>query len=109
MIRALPDDTRCSLTSLLDDYDTRSRPFKSPLNVHLSDLDVLLFGLQIASGMNFLTNSGVSLRELVIVIRPDRQSKSKYSTNISNTYVFWHLGSLKGGGIMLFLHSLITL
>lgn len=63
VIRALPDDTRCSLTSLLDDYDTRSRPFKSPLNVHLSDLDVLLFGLQIASGMNFLTNSGVSLKE----------------------------------------------
>ena len=60
ILRALPDENRQFLSSLLDDYKVRSRPFLAPLNEEFSDIDLLLFALQIANGMQFLAESGVS-------------------------------------------------
>lgn len=66
VLRALPDEDRLYLSNLLDDWNVRSRPFKAALNVGLSELDLLLFAVQIANGMQFLNESGVSLFVLCI-------------------------------------------
>ena len=60
ILRALPDENRQFLSGLLDDYRVRQRPFEAPLNAQLTDVDLLLFALQIANGMQFLAESGVS-------------------------------------------------
>ena len=60
-IKALDETDRPCLSPLLDDYETRSRPFKIPLGEPFSEVDVLLFGLQIASVLDFLVQQGVSV------------------------------------------------
>ena len=59
VLRALPDESRPFLSSLLDDMRVRERPFKTPLNEPLTSLDLLLFALQLVNGMQFLTDAGV--------------------------------------------------
>ena len=56
---ALPEGTRESLSSLLDDPVVRKRPFEQLLKEPICDVDQLLFALQIAHGMQFLSNNGV--------------------------------------------------
>lgn len=58
-IKALDETDRACLSPLLDDYDTRKRAFDIPLCESFSEVDVLLFGLQIASALNFLCDQGV--------------------------------------------------
>ena len=60
VLKALPDENRQYLSSLLDGMNVRSRPYKAALNVGFSDLDLWLFAVQIANGMQFLNESGVS-------------------------------------------------
>ena len=60
-IKALDEADRPCLSPLLDDYEIRSRPFKIPLCEPFSEVDVLLFGLQIASVLGFLNEQGVSV------------------------------------------------
>lgn len=70
ILRALPDENRQFLSHLLDSASLRSQPFKGPLNANFRELDLLLMALQICSGMQFLTESGVSGRGLPTFIRP---------------------------------------
>ena len=60
IVVALPETSRQSLSPLLSDDLIRKRPFHQPLNEPLSDIDQLLFALQISRGMQFLTDTGVS-------------------------------------------------
>lgn len=59
VIKALPETERPHLSMLLDDYDNRSRAFNIPLNEPFSELDELLFAVQIGSAMEFLIDEGV--------------------------------------------------
>ena len=60
VIKALEETDRSCISSLLDDYEARSRAFNIPLCEPFSDVDVLLFGLQIACTMDFLYTEEVS-------------------------------------------------
>lgn len=59
LVVALTEGTRESLFPLLDDPVVRRRPFEQVMKEPISDVDQLLFALQIAHGMQFLTNNGV--------------------------------------------------
>jgi len=59
-IKALEETDRVCLSTLLDNYEIRSRAFNIPLCQSFSEVDVLLFGLQLASVMGFLCEQGVS-------------------------------------------------
>ena len=61
LVFALPESSRESLSPLLDDSAIRKRPFEQPLKEPISDVDHLLFSLQIGHGMKFLVDNGVSL------------------------------------------------
>lgn len=60
VLRALPDENRQFLSRLLDDYRVRQRPFAATLDADFTDVDLLLFALQVANGMQFLVESGVN-------------------------------------------------
>jgi hypothetical protein len=64
VLNALPDENRPFLSRLLDDYHVRRQPFTATLNACLTDVDLLLFSLQIANGLQHLYESGVSQRIL---------------------------------------------
>ena len=57
----LPESTRSSISSYVDDFIIRSRPFQLRLNERFSVIDELVLGLQIVCGMEFLVDNGVSL------------------------------------------------
>ena len=61
VIKALPETERPHLSMLLDSYDSRSRAFNIPLNESFSELDELLFALQVGFAMEFLIDQGVSM------------------------------------------------
>ena len=61
LVFALSEESRESLCPLLDDPSVRGRPFNQPLKDPLGTVDQLLMALQIAHGMQFLTDNGVSL------------------------------------------------
>ena len=60
-----------SLSPLLANPDFRYHPYAQPLNTTFSDVDLLLFALQIASAMDHLTQKNV--RTLIIHVYTDRQ------------------------------------
>lgn len=60
VLKGLPEENRPFLSRLLDDYRVRQRPFCAPLNAHFTDVDLLLFALQIANGLQHLSEAGVS-------------------------------------------------
>lgn len=60
VLKAVSDETRPYLSSLLDSFETRSQAFVKPLSESLSGVDLLLFAIQISSGLEFLANVGVS-------------------------------------------------
>lgn len=59
-IKAFEETERPCISPLLDDFKTRVRAFTIPLCEPLSEVDVLLFALQIAVVMDFLCEEGVS-------------------------------------------------
>ncbi len=59
-IKALEETDRPCISPLLDNYEARSRAFSIPLCEPFTEVDVLLFGLQIACTMDFLCGEEVS-------------------------------------------------
>ncbi len=60
-IKALEETERPCISPLLDDHNTREKAFTIPLCEPFSEVDVLLFALQIATVMDFLCQEGVSV------------------------------------------------
>ena len=67
LVFALPEAMRESLSTLLDDPAIRERPFRQQLRDPICDVDQLLFALQIAHGMKFLTDNNVSISVVYVV------------------------------------------
>lgn len=57
------------LCALFDDEDIRCHPYAQPLNATFTDVDLLLFALQIASAMKHLAQRSVRITNMFVMVQ----------------------------------------